>query len=753
MLYFMPPYHIINGVCLFRDHADLLQYYYLPVAPKLTRIQDPVTKQRIPQLQLIQYRGEAGKGGFLNFSVNIGVEPEILDDVRSKLRSLERLRQTPKLAPVPLIDGTVKMMLFGRQTGDSLPEGTSPKFVLKIDQAAKPSLYGDNQAVFSVALDAEGVTMLQKALQGEMSPIGIVYSLDYLGLRPAYSVRLNIDWDRVQKHLDERFGIDAWFVSTEIDKVVDELIDNRAIVLEADTFVPEGEDTSGTIDRRDQAVNEVRDMITETFFEPSLDPVKEEKDGWDKAAQFAERVSAIAATGGWGGQGIFKYKKVDYTRIDRKVLNVNMSERTTVKRSIYPQGTLTGLFRILRQEGLDPNKFIIPVDLDDPWFQRRKVKVISRANFEEDSIGSLNVNLRYGNEPKSVILESSTARNDIEWNSILANGAMQRDVIANYKVTFKGVDSTERPLTLVSPDQVVNVENLEIDPRELYAIAYIPVIALSFPWKQYPTVEVQTRYTDEANGIRLADTFLLNEKQPEQTWKMFVRNPQRTKFEYKLIYRAVNHKDVEMPWVETEDERVIVRDPRPNKRSLLVVPNFNWNEINRAFVDLSYEDKKNNISESQSFEFTEADDETKTFSVDLVNPDLRRVKYEVTVLYNDGRSAQIPPSYTLDRRIIVRSDMKGHKIVGVQPAVADFAKKKVKQMTVEIRYEDDSAGLSYADDFTFQSSNERGNFEYDYVDEKKASYEYRVLYRFTNNLSKTTNWTKANAEELIIPVG
>ncbi|MER3435375.1 MAG: hypothetical protein C4288_18710 [Leptolyngbya sp. ERB_1_1] len=451
MLYLNPPFHIIEGVSLFCDHADPLQYYYLPLMPKLTTIVDQVTGQQIPQIQLIKYRGKAGNGGFLNFDVNIGIEEVTLEKIRQKLKQIANLSQAPRLAPVPLMDGTVRLLLFGKQTGDTPnPNSSAPQFVLKIDQAAKPSLYGNNQAAFSVALDQYGVTVMEKALQGEMSPIGIVYSLDYLALRPAYSVKLNVDWDRVQKHLDEHFGVDAVFVSIDIDKAVDELIEKRAIVIEADTFVPEGEDESAVLGRRDQAVNEVREMITDAFFKPSIDPVKEEKDGWDKALYAVDRVSQIATTGGWSSMGSFSYKKLDYTRIDRKSLDVNITERTMVKRSIYPQGHLSGLTRTIAQQGLDLKNFILSVDLDDPWFERRRLAVISRANFEEDSISSINVRLNYGSSPTNVLLESSNARAQAEWASIVNNSVMQRDVSTQYKVTFKGIDSNERPIAIES---------------------------------------------------------------------------------------------------------------------------------------------------------------------------------------------------------------------------------------------------------------------------------------------------------------
>lgn len=749
MLYLNPPFHIIEGVSLFPDHADRLQYYYLPLMPHLTTLQDGSSGKLIPQIQLIKYRGRAGNGGFLNFDVNVGIEEDLLNKVRTKLRQVARLDQDPRLAPVPLVDGSVKLLLLGKQTGDvsSTPTGT-PQFVLKIDQAAKPSLYGSNQAAFSVALDQYGVSVMEKALQGEMSPIGIVYSLDYLALRPAYSVRLSVDWDQVQKHLNERFKVEALFTSIEIDKTVDELIESRAILLEADTFIPEGEDNSTVLTRRDQAVNEVREMITDSFFQPSIDPVKEAPDGWDKATHTLERLSRLPMT----SNGLFSYKKTDYTRIDRKSLNVTMRERTTVKRSIYPQGHLSGLCRFLTTEGYDLNRFIMSVDLDDPWFERRKLNVISRANFEEDSISSINVRLKYSNTPQNVLLESATARSEVQWASILKDQTMQRELEAEYTVNFKDVDGSERPISLSSAPTIVTVDNLEINPRELYSLVHIPVVALSFPWERYPQVEVHLRYTDDRNRIKMDDVLLLTQAKPEHLWKIFVRDPQRTQFQYKLIYRAVDNRDVETAFVDTDEERVTIRDPRPNKRTLTVVPSLDWATVERAFIDLTYQDDENDVFNDASFEFNSIDSASKTFKVDLVNPERRLIAYQATILFKNGRMLEVPRSVTGERRIILRSNMRGHRIITVRPKPTDFATARLREIQVELRYDDMDEGLSFADRLNFLSPDDLGTFEFDYADDQKSAYEYHVTYWYLNGMSRSIDWTSAKTNDLFIPV-
>src|SRR5438067_13508702 len=97
MLYLNPPYYYIDGVSLLPDHADKLQWYYLPLYPRFST--NPNTGDL--QLSFIEYRGQAGTGGLLNFDVNVGIDQPVLDAVAAKLQDAAGLDHTPRLAPVP----------------------------------------------------------------------------------------------------------------------------------------------------------------------------------------------------------------------------------------------------------------------------------------------------------------------------------------------------------------------------------------------------------------------------------------------------------------------------------------------------------------------------------------------------------------------------------------------------------------------------------------------------------------------------
>ncbi|RIE00615.1 hypothetical protein D3H35_27535 [Cohnella faecalis] len=103
---------------------------------------------------------------------------------------------------------------------------------------------------------------------------------------------------------------------------------------------------------------------------------------------------------------------------------------------------------------------------------------------------------------------------------------------------------------------------------------------MNFPWERYSHVEVRTQYEDPEHRISQADSFVLSkETVTEASWKMFVMDSGKTRFRYKIIYRAVDFRDVELPWMETDEERLTIRDPFPTKRTLEIVPLFDWTKV------------------------------------------------------------------------------------------------------------------------------------------------------------------------------
>lgn len=767
MLYLDAPYYFINGVSVFRDHADPLQYYYALAQPRLRTTPDAATGKPVPRIQLIKYRSlVAGKGGFLTFDVHLGLSDAEVDALASEIRRLGRLPRQPSVAPIQPLDGSVRLLIMGKDSAATPPPARAgqptppeePRFVLKATHFAKPALFGDNGASFSVELDAEGAAIMEAALRGEVTPMVVVYSVDFAGLRPAFSVRLKIDWDRVQTALDETFGHESFFTTTEINTAVDKLVESQVITMEADNFVPDAGDTGKAVAARfEDARARVQEMITDAFFEASLPPMKERPDGWDRAidtfSQFSRQAAMMGATGGVGGFiGTFSYKKTDYTRIDRRKLDVEISERSAVVRTIYPQGTVSGLFATLA-EGIDPARFILEVDADDPFFAERRVRVINRGEMARDQLASIQAVMDYGGQIRTVVLEETGKDETVTWSSVLENGAMARPVQADLTVRFKPDAGGERPLVLTAPRQVVTGDVFEVQPAEYFSRVTIPIVASpAYPWDRYPQAQVMLRYEDPAQGIRTDDTLIVKKDTANPAWSFIALDKGRRDFSYRILHQAANHQDQDTGWLPSSGDLVDIRDPFGALRLVVdvvpVVPR--WEDVEQVFVDLAYSDPENGIEQTESLVFTPDDRTARKVVIDRKDRTKKLVSYRVTTILLGGMVMEVPESFTESPRILIRPDMKGHRIITVTPP-ADFLRPKLSRVEVELSYKDDTDGTDIADLAVFEAPGGRKTFEFDYLDPSRKAYSWRAKFLFKNGMTRRTDWARSDAAHLSIP--
>lgn len=750
---------MVKGVSVFPDHADPQVYYYLPSMPHLTTTKDPTTGTDTPSFLLLGYVGteEQGTGGFLSFDCNLGIPDDLVRDVASDLQASENLPELPRLVPVPLVGGTVRLQMLGTGSGDEPTEVEAgrPRFVLGIDHHTNPSLFGVNQASFSVQLDQPGFTVVEDCIGGAILPIIVTYSLEYLALRPAYKATLKIDWDRMQDHLDESFGAKVMFFSSEINETVDELIDKRIIDLNVDTFVTEEEENDGVIARRDAAVAQIRQMVTEAFFTPSIPPwTPEKKSDWEQAADFARSLATTGAAIAAGGAGLlsnvsFSYKKTHYTRIDKKSLDVNISERTTVRRTIYPQGHLAQVLSLIRDSGRPIEDFVRLVNIDDPRFRRRRINVAYRPAMAVTEIDALDIRVDYaGKVQNAIVTAEEDWAADFEWLNAMVDGAPVQQVDVSYKVMLKNVDTTERPSVLQGPVKPFTEEAMLILPEEdVFSIVPVTVRAENFPWADYSSVSVELRYTDEPNGIRQRDTVRLTEEQPDGLWKMFVLDDTLRTFEVRRIFFAKDSRIHEEDWAPVDDEQVVVRDPFAQLEVSIVPPHV-WVEVDKVFVDLRYEDQANDFRAEQSFTFQEGAD-PGIFKVKLRNPDLRSFFYTVTFQMKDGSVVPVTESFTAERRILIVPGMLARRVVTIRRPV-DFEARNMERVTVDLRFEDLVAGLKFEDSIVFDAATAKGTFEYQIVDGSRDKFEYTARYVMANGLLLSQDWTATDTTDLTL---
>ncbi len=278
----------LHGVTLFRDYNTPSLFYYMPRSPRLTR------EAGQPMFQLLIYRSmgrdgedvsalERDGGGFLTMTVDLHVSSTTLQTIRDELE--DRIGGAVDLAPVPFERGSVRVTALGAAAGgtpalegavgegESGDETRSPSgFVEQILGSARPSLYGDNRAVFSVELTRRGAQLMEASLTaGGASQIAVVYELDYRGLMPARECRITIDFRQCYEHMRTRATANSLWFKSDIDAETEKLIKEGAIEIEDVDYLG-SEDAAALATRADQLKQFAQDLASWSFFSPGLQP-------------------------------------------------------------------------------------------------------------------------------------------------------------------------------------------------------------------------------------------------------------------------------------------------------------------------------------------------------------------------------------------------------------------------------------------------------------------------------------------------
>lgn len=262
----------IEGLQIFADHADPKQFWYLPGPVKLSRRK----ADGRAELTFIKVRAaDASKpdkkgGGFLTFTVDLQLDPELERRVLAKLRPIAR--GTPKLSAAQFDEGTVRVIALDLETGGSatpsptpVPEGAF-RAVERALGATVPSLDAVNRASFSLTLTQEGATIIEQAFAKGGTPVGVIYDLKYTGMRPALEVTITADMSRVFEQFAGSVESQVLFVRGGIDSGFEKLVQDGAIKIEVRDFIGASDKES----KENWALEFFKNQLLQQYFTPTL---------------------------------------------------------------------------------------------------------------------------------------------------------------------------------------------------------------------------------------------------------------------------------------------------------------------------------------------------------------------------------------------------------------------------------------------------------------------------------------------------
>jgi hypothetical protein len=784
MISLKPPFFDINGLIVMGDDSDPLQFYYYPPNPQLALNADGSPAflfVRFKEDRPVPLGVEAG-GGFLNFDVDLRVDPDVLSDASRQIRAQLGLNADPRLVPLQYRSGTTRLIFLdaaapppapaapastaGRPAAAAAssaapaaaaspaPAASAPaapagapdtlRFVESASYSATPALYGDNRTAFSVELSPQGATLVEACLDAPTFLAGVVYDLTFVALRPAYDVDLVVDWDRVYDFMENQFhaNVKVPYVTlqTDIDAAVEKLIEQRTIQLNVKSF-GDGPGDADLIKQKDAAVDFVKKMITDAFFTPSIPPHGlSGTDTGNKTIAAIESATSPVSAG-------YTYKSLH--REDVKKLNVDLTEQDATEVRIVPQGHLSGLADALK--AYPRENYIRDVDLNDPFFQRVSVDVATTPVIASDHIDQIAVNFNYAGAnavPQGLAFNATTSTGNVSWE---LDQTVGMTYTYDVSISFKADAAAGSSLQVTGGPETGHTPRITVDPRKYYAIQTVDVEAIAIPWDRYAQITVELAHDQPAGASTFQHSIALTSATTTGTWSFRTADPADAQYRYRTTYYQVSGSPIVLDWQSTDKPAIVVTDYDTAVLKVMLTTDVDFTKITRIIVTLDYEDPANGISQNTVFQLT-SDAQVEQWALPIVDKTKRDYTYAVTVQYADHSAKVLPPVPTTDRVLNVTDAYRRPMLVTVGAAGQSFGDANIDHIDVALRYDDGANNSHAASTVTLHSLTDTATFSYIVLDPSNDSYTYAVTYYTNDGFNQQGAPQTSNVASLVIPV-
>lgn len=246
----------VEGIWCFPLHDSPNEYKYLPNnlqlgydngLPKFSFLQFSIKNTGNENLN--QVITQANGGAILNFIVELQYDEEKTKQANT---SLKRKFGQEKWISGPVIFDEASFILISSIIN---PAGETERELLGYSTA--PPLEGGNIAV-SFRLSKEDAALMLESFQMATPDVSLIFDFGFSGLSNAFDGSIHVDWSEIYKYNRNKKKTGLVFFKSEVDKVSEELIQNKSI-----RVVNNGND-----DRMEAFMERAYERIANMLFEP-----------------------------------------------------------------------------------------------------------------------------------------------------------------------------------------------------------------------------------------------------------------------------------------------------------------------------------------------------------------------------------------------------------------------------------------------------------------------------------------------------
>ncbi|MEM7152830.1 MAG: hypothetical protein AAF799_08305 [Myxococcota bacterium] len=760
MLTFETPFYEIENVVIFRDHAVPTLFHYLAGPPRLTRDEDGK-----PHLLLLKYRHALDSsssmsaverdqlgGGFLLFGVDCG----IADDTKQKIKRELQSRMPPGSGPISLVpvlytEGTVKVLALDAQSGaESTPEGS--RFIRKVLGTATPSLMQDQRAIFSLALTPGAATLLEEAYESELSPIGVMYELEFSGLRPALSVKVRADLKRVYDGFEAKLNVgveaDGVEVGVDIGATLSWLKEQGAIEVEI-IRQQEGSDVN---EMERQAMTLLKETLLKELFKPrmSQQQVPSLEDAMDQVGDMvasSERMNEGQSSGGKVKVGLeLAYKHEE----ELKTVTYDYDVAAPETRTHAPNGFFSALLT-----GSEKAKHIREINLDDQFFKTMTVQAQTAADFEGLDLETALLHIQYGgteDDPRESWTATFSAtdaepktfqafRDDDDFSyryqlEYFFGGSEEVASLDNHQKTPWRV-STSRA-QVVHPASDVEMLSVWVEPGVV-------------DWATVDQIETTLTYEHEASDFKDERTMVIREDSERERW--LVRLPPEAPRAYtvKNRWHLKNGSEVDGEPTTSENRHLYVGDPFPHRLAVTIVPQVDPTQVQRVLVHLEYDDEDNDLVVRKAVEIIGPQFATQTVDIPIIDPERREYSYAISLVPAAGGEAVNRPRVTTDEELIAVLPA-GRRFDVRVIVLGNLASAGLLGLQVDLRCDPPDGVIQETHSQLLEPGGET-RFTHSMIvrEDQAASFEYKLTAILESGDMEEGRWTRWDRSLLPIP--
>jgi hypothetical protein len=322
-----------------------------------------------------------------------------------------------------------------------------------------------------------------------------------------------------------------------------------------------------------------------------------------------------------------------------KTREFDYSMQAAVARDAAPQGLFTTMVA-----GLDLNRAITHVKLDDDFLARLIARINLTDNFASAGIADVTVNLEYPGErrpteePTHVDGFLFTADNHPQRTfTNFLNDKKNRSYRYQLDVHFKP-DSpwVGKDTHVQTPWIVTRQTDLTIDPLDLIDLMVVDVSWGSIDAARIKQAQVELLYQDPVDHFETRRTFVLKPDATNARWQLRIANEATRAYQYRISYFFVDGLRYTTEWTTTTDPGLVVNEPFRGSLDLRLMPLFDPDEIVEAVLDVTYHEPDSGYTSKLQRVFAPGSMDRQALTIRTLADQPAGYSYKLTVVRTDG---------------------------------------------------------------------------------------------------------------------